>query len=104
MHYERFGTGAGNPADIDSQMYTNPNDLPRIATDPNLTKPFYLCEYAHAMFNSMGSIGEYNDLFDKYPDLLGGAIWEWQDQGMWNRRDPEAPVHGLWRRLRRSAQ
>jgi beta-galactosidase len=88
-HYERFGMDPGNPADIDSQMYTHPNDLPRIANNPNLTKPFYLCEYAHAMFNSMGSIADYNDLFDQYPSLLGGAIWEWQDQGIWNRRDPK---------------
>ena len=44
------------------------------------------------MFNSMGSIGEYNDLFDKYPSILGGAVWEWQDQGLWNRRDPTHPI------------
>ena len=49
----------------------------------------YLCEYAHAMFNSMGALGEYNDVFDAYPSLLGGAIWEWEDQGIWNRRDPK---------------
>ena len=48
-----------------------------------------MCEYAHAMFNSMGSIGEYNDVFDRYPALMGGAIWEWEDQGIWNRRDPK---------------
>ena len=51
-----------------------------------------MCEYAHAMFNSMGSIGEYNDVFDKYPSLMGGAIWEWQDQGIWNRRDPKRQI------------
>ena len=87
-HYERFGTGAGNPADVDSQMYTHWTQVERIAQDERLTKPFYMCEYAHAMNNSMGSIGEYNDVFDKYPSLMGGAIWEWQDQGLWNRRDP----------------
>ncbi|HWI56079.1 MAG TPA: glycoside hydrolase family 2 TIM barrel-domain containing protein, partial [Bacillota bacterium] len=80
-HYEPFGLGDKNPADVDSQMYTHPRDVERIAKDEKLTKPFYLCEYAHAMFNSMGSIGDYNDLFDKYPALVGGAIWEWQDQG-----------------------
>lgn len=48
-----------------------------------------MCEYAHAMNNSMGSIGEYNDVFDTYPALMGGAIWEWQDQGLWNTRDPK---------------
>jgi beta-galactosidase len=44
------------------------------------------------MFNSMGAIGEYNDLFDKYPELLGGAIWEWQDQGIYNKRDPDHSI------------
>jgi len=88
-HYERFGDGVGNPADVDSHMYTHWTQVERIAQDEKLTKPFYMCEYAHAMNNSMGSIGEYNDVFDKYPSLMGGAIWEWQDQGLWNRRDPK---------------
>ena len=88
-HYEAFGIGEKNPTDIDSHMYTSPSGVEGIANDPKYTKPFYLCEYAHAMFNSMGAIGEYNDLFDKYPNLLGGAIWEWQDQGIINRRDPK---------------
>ncbi|RYE04857.1 MAG: glycoside hydrolase family 2, partial [Sphingobacteriaceae bacterium] len=105
-HYEGFGVGEKNPADIDSKMY--PPIIPyadsanvkkkllssveRAALNPKLTKPFYLCEFAHAMFNSMGSLKEYNDLFDKYPQLLGGAIWEFQDQGIWNRRDPQHPI------------
>lgn len=92
-HYEGFGTGnAKNPADIDSQMYTQVGSLERAANDESLTKPFYLCEYAHAMFNSMGSVDIYNELFDKYPALLGGAIWEWQDQGLYNNRTPGHPI------------
>lgn len=88
-HYEPFGEGAGNPASIDSHMYTQTADLDRIANDPKLTKPMYLCEYAHAMNNSMGAMDDYNERFDKYPALMGGAIWEWEDQGLWNRRDPK---------------
>ncbi|WP_158798762.1 glycoside hydrolase family 2 TIM barrel-domain containing protein [Pedobacter sp. L105] len=91
-HYEGFGIGKDNPADIDSQMYTDVASLEKHAKDDKLTKPFYLCEYAHAMFNSMGSVDIYNDLFDKYPSLLGGAIWEWQDQGIYNNRDPKHPI------------
>ncbi len=92
VQYEPFGIGAKNPGDLDSRMYTSPGEVERIAQDDaGFTKPFYLCEYAHAMFNSMGAVGEYNDLFDKYPALLGGAIWEWQDQGLWNRRNPKRP-------------
>ena len=89
VHYEGFGIGKNNPADLDSRMYTAVNEVERIANDTAFKKPFYMCEYAHAMFNSMGAIGEYNDLFDKYETILGGAIWEWQDQGIWNRRDPD---------------
>jgi beta-galactosidase len=92
VHYEGFGIGKANPADIESQMYTQPKDVERIANDTTIKKPYFMCEYAHAMFNSMGAIGEYNDVFDKYPQLLGGAIWEWQDQGIYNRRDPNHPI------------
>lgn len=87
-HYQGFGIRDNNPADIDSEMYTDLPDLLKNAKDSTLVKPFYLCEYAHAMFNSMGSVDDYNDLFDQYPTLLGGAIWEWQDQGIYNDRDP----------------
>ncbi|MEO5716801.1 MAG: glycoside hydrolase family 2 TIM barrel-domain containing protein [Luteolibacter sp.] len=88
-HYEGFGVGDQNPADIDGRMYASIEDCRQSALSKNLTKPFYQCEYAHAMFNSMGSLGDYNDVFDEYPALMGGAIWEWEDQGIWNRRDPK---------------
>ncbi|MCO5948321.1 glycoside hydrolase family 2 TIM barrel-domain containing protein [Mucilaginibacter flavidus] len=91
-HYQGFGIGDENPADMDSEMYTGLGNVEKYATDPKLTKPFYLCEYAHAMFNSMGSVADYNDLFDKYPNLLGGCIWEWQDQGIYNKFDPKHPI------------
>ena len=92
VHYQGFGTGKNNPSDFDSEMYTAVDRVERIAKDTTFKKPFFLCEYAHAMFNSMGAIGEYNDLFDKYETLLGGAIWEWQDQGIYNRRDPNHQI------------
>lgn len=91
-HYEGFGIGNENPADIDSRMYTHPDWVKRIGLDSGYTKPFYLCEYAHAMFNSMGSVDEYNRWFNEIPSVLGGCIWEWQDQGVWNRIDPNHPI------------
>ena len=92
-HYEGFGTGDDkNPADMDSEMYTGFAALEQRATDPKLTKPFYLCEFVHCMFNSMGSVDVYSDLFDKYPNLLGGALWEWQDLGLYNNRNPNHPT------------
>jgi len=92
VHYERFGMGEGNPTDFDQKMYGTPAEFARIAKDKSLTKPFYICEFAHAMFNSMGSLAEYSDVFDRCPEIAGGAIWEWQDQALWNRRDPKHPI------------
>ena len=48
----------------------------------NLDKPFLLNEYAHAMGNSIGNLQEYVDVFEKYPALIGGCIWDWSDQGI----------------------
>ncbi|WP_321436048.1 glycoside hydrolase family 2 TIM barrel-domain containing protein [uncultured Bacteroides sp.] len=92
VHYERFGIGKNNPSDFDGKMYGTPEAFAKIAQDKELTKPFYICEFAHAMFNSMGSLAEYSKVFDDNPEILGGAIWEWQDQGLWNRRNPERPI------------
>jgi beta-galactosidase len=89
-HYERFGTGADNPCDIDSTMYPGVGWVESQGKSAR-RKPLYLCEYAHAMNNSMGSICDYNDVFDRYPNLMGGAIWEWQDQAIWNTRNPAQP-------------
>lgn len=69
--------------DMTSHMYTSPNGIEEyaLADDPN-KKPFILCEYSHAMGNSCGNIHEYTDLFDKYPILQGGFVWDWIDQAI----------------------
>lgn len=92
IHYERFGVGKNNPADLDGRMYGTAQDYARTAQDKTLTKPFYICEFVHAMFNSMGSLDEYAEVFDNNPEILGGAIWEYQDQALWNKRDPNHPI------------
>lgn len=92
VHYERFGMGKDNPSDFDGKMYGTPKEFANLAQNKGLTKPFYICEFAHAMFNSMGSLSEYSEAFDNNPEIVGGAIWEFQDQGLWNRRDPKHPI------------
>ena len=92
VHYERFGIGKNNPADFDGKMYGTPDDFAAIAQNKTLTKPFYICEFAHAMFNSMGSLAEYSEVFDNNPEIVGSAIWEYQDQALWNKRDPAHPI------------
>jgi len=47
-----------------------------------IVKPYLLCEYAHAMGNSLGNFQEYWDVFEKHPNALGGFIWDFIDQGL----------------------
>ena len=49
---------------------------------PGETRPLILCEYAHAMGNSLGNIDDYWQAFRDYPRLQGGFIWDWVDQGL----------------------
>ncbi len=46
-------------------------------------RPLILCEYAHSMGNSTGNFQDYWDMIEKYPQLQGGCIWDWVDQGLY---------------------
>lgn len=67
--------------DIYCPMYTHPKGLEKYAQNPEMTRPLILCEYAHAMGNSLGNFQDYWDVIEKYPLLQGGCIWDWVDQG-----------------------
>lgn len=75
-------------------MYASHDDVEKYAL--NGTKPMILCEYAHAMGNSMGGFKEYWDIFRKYPQLQGGFIWDFVDQSpRWkNSRGVEIYAYG----------
>jgi len=45
-------------------------------------RPLIMCEYAHAMGNSTGNLKDYWEIIYKYPNLQGGFIWDWVDQGL----------------------
>ncbi len=84
IHYETAyaGPDEATVVDIISRMYT---DVPGIIAEGQKTdepKPFFLCEYAHAMGNGPGSLKEYWDAIYQYPRLLGGCVWEWADHGI----------------------
>src|SRR5260370_19857200 len=44
--------------------------------------PMIVWEYGHAMGNGPGGLADYQALFDRYPRLHGGFIWEWIDHGI----------------------
>lgn len=79
VHYE----GARNiddkcGVDVISRMYPAFEDLPQYAgsADP---RPFFLCEFSHAMGNGPGDLFDYWDRIWAAPKLIGGCIWEWID-------------------------
>ncbi|MEU9370668.1 glycoside hydrolase family 2 TIM barrel-domain containing protein [Streptomyces avermitilis] len=95
VHYE--GDHAGEYTDIYSRMYPSVPETEQIGTDGSRSpllnctpaqgarqrsKPFLLCEYAHAMGNGPGALDQYEALVHKYPRLHGGFVWEWRDHGI----------------------
>ncbi|MEL7221636.1 MAG: glycoside hydrolase family 2 TIM barrel-domain containing protein, partial [Bacteroidota bacterium] len=45
-------------------------------------RPYVMCEYMHAMGNSGGNLADYWELIESEPQLQGGFIWDWMDQGL----------------------
>ena len=79
-HYEQASAhGDFETPDVISWMYASRENIERAALDPNMKKPVFLCEYSHAMGNGPGDVWAYNEMFDRYPKLAGGCIWEWTD-------------------------
>lgn len=83
VHYEQGGTGAHT--DVVCWMYPKIETLLNYAIKNHTKhmKPVIMCEYAHAMGNSVGNLQDYWDVIEKYPALQGGSIWDWVDQGLW---------------------
>ena len=78
------GYGDQNPdyyfwPDLFSRMYPDTKYVENYAKDAGRPRPFFLCEYAHAMGNGPGDIGDYWKVISRYPKLIGGCIWEWAD-------------------------
>ena len=67
--------------DIVAIMYPSVDYLSKYAQKQQ-ERPFIMCEYAHAMGNSCGGLSNYWDTIYKYPQLQGGCIWDWVDQGL----------------------
>jgi len=85
IHYE--GDYKQEIVDIISSMYLSPQRLEKnlkrnkaghtgMTIKLDKPRPYVLCEYAHAMGNSLGNFQEFMDVFEKYPNAIGGFIWD----------------------------
>jgi len=66
-------------SDVFFPMYDNINEISAFA-DTVTNRPQILCEFAHAMGNSVGNLVDYWETFEKYSNVQGGFIWDWVDQ------------------------
>jgi beta-galactosidase len=92
IHYE--GEPDAFYADVYSRMYAGYDELDAIGRrqepvtansehdERRRAMPMILCEYGHSMGNGPGGLADYQALFDRYPRLHGGFIWEWIDHGI----------------------
>ena len=78
IHYE----GMNDVADMDSRMYPSIESMIEQDEQPR-HKPYFLCEYAHAMGNAIGNLEEYWNYIEYHSKrMIGGCIWDWVDQGI----------------------
>ena len=69
--------------DVVSTMYWGLDGMEEAGENKNCSaRPFFLCEYAHAMGMGPGGIDEYWNIIYKYPRLCGGCVWEWADHAV----------------------
>ena len=67
--------------DIFCPMYPLIPSIVEYATNEDTCRPLIMCEYAHAMGNSVGNLQDYWDRIEAHNYLQGGSIWDWVDQG-----------------------
>ena len=77
-NYDKY---SGLVSDVESYMYPELSWMREYCEDENQKRPYFLCEYCHAMGNGPGDLREYWELFYKYDNLFGGCIWEMTDHG-----------------------
>ncbi len=100
VHYE--GYHHGDPGrkndrsclDVGSYMYPDFSTIHEYFADTP-TKPLVLCEFIHAMGNSIGDAEDYWQIMEQYPGFCGGFVWEWCDHAVELYQDEKGkPCYG----------
>ncbi len=83
VHYEgvAWNREFDQISDMESRMYAKPDEVEDYLIHGS-GKPYLLCEYMHAMGNSLGGMKHYTELADRYPKYQGGFIWDYIDQAL----------------------
>ena len=97
IHYEGASRAGTAHSDIYSEMYPLLTDVDGHANGKSDTsypyygntsgQPYFMCEYAHAMGNAVGNLKEYWDMIENSRYGIGGCIWDWADQSIYDADD-----------------
>lgn len=91
VHYEgsnyenetRWGIHMSDISDIESRMYPSLDECKKILNDKkHIKKPFYMCEYCHAMGNGPGDLRDYWEIIESNDKFIGGCVWEYTDHSV----------------------
>ena len=89
VHHESTRDGkefGGNRfSDLYSKMYPGMDWMDKYAN--TFDKPMFICEYAHAMGNAIGNLKEYWESIESSNSIIGGAIWDWVDQAIYEPKE-----------------
>ena len=89
VHYEGASSGTYY-SDLGSNMYPKVSSVRENRSGLN-GKPYFICEYAHAMGQAIGNLKEFWDIIEGSTGIIGGCIWDWVDQSVY---DPAKLVNG----------
>lgn len=97
IHYEGTycGTQVGGVrfSDLHSKMYPG---IKWVNDHVNsVKKPLFICEYAHAMGNAIGNLKEYWNAIEASSACIGGAIWDWTDQAIYEPHEIKKGIYNL---------
>lgn len=89
VHYEGATRDAhmGDNTEIRSAMYSHLDNVKGNVANTSDGKPYFLCEYAHAMGNAVGNLSDYWEVIEGSACGIGGCIWDWVDQSIYDPQD-----------------
>ncbi len=88
VHYEGWEHGK-HASDLGSDMYPIVAKVKEQQGGLN-GKPYFICEYCHSMGQAVGNLQEYWDIIEQSSGCIGGCIWDWVDQGLYDTRRVKA--------------
>ena len=103
IHYESVIHSKRIAYDVGSEMYPSVKKVQQVGTHSRRQKqlndrPYFLCEYAHAMGVGPGAVEEYWQEIYAHDNLMGGCVWEMVDHAVLHEdgRYTYGGDHGEW--------